>query len=296
MIPRVLTLLPLLVLVPDAAVAGTGGEIAYSLRGGREIYLVNPDGSGKRLLYRAPAKKTVFALDIRHDGGELSFEEVDSSGQTATLKTISYGASGTGTITRQISGGRFDSDTARDGSLLFVDFVTGDVRLAAPSNSSSASVGVPHRASKVSWLPDGSFLYVSLGQVWRATLDNPTGASLVSRDCVQTLKGAHSAAEALVTTGQACGDPGIYRLAVEPASIGANIVVGQDASYSPDDACFIYIAPEGRGAYLTIRRLDGTGTVRLGGKANYASVDWRGDSSPQACPVSASSPFRFRTP
>ncbi len=297
MIPRVLVLLLLLVLVPAPAAAGTGGEIAYSLRGGREIYLVDPDGSGKRLLYRAPAKKTLFALDIIHDGGQLSFEEVDSSGQTATLKTISYGESGLGTVIRTVSGGRFQMDTARDGSLLFVEFFTGDVRLSAPGSSSSVSVGVPRQASKVAWLADGSFLYASEGQVWRATLANPAGTSLIGRDCVQSLSAAHVALEALVDTGQACGDPGLYRLFVDPPSIGASIAQGDSAAYSPDDACFIHIAPAQRGSYLMIRRLDGDGNpVQVGAKANYASVDWRGDSSPDPCPVPSLSPFRFRTP
>lgn len=297
MITRVLALMLSLVVVPSPAAAGTGGEIAYSLRGSREIYLVNPDGSGKRLLYRAPAKKTLFALDIIHDGGQLSFEEVDAGGQTATLKTISYGESGLGTVTRAIAGGRYTMDTARDGSLLFVDLFTGDVRLAAAGSSSSASVGVPRRASKVAWLSDGSFLYASQGQLWRATLTDPSGSPLVGRDCVQTLKAAHGAAEALVGVGQACGDPGIYRLAVAPPGIGASIVQGEAASYSPDDACFIYIAPDVRGGYLTIRRLFGAGDpVRVGAKGNYASVDWRGDSARPACPVATGSAFRFRTP
>jgi len=293
MIGRILALS--MMFVPAPAIAGIGGEIAYSLRGGREIYLVNPDGSGKRLVYRAPAKKTVLGIDMRHNGSELTFEEVDSSGQTGRLKTITYGASGLATVTRSISGGRFQIDTAPDGTLLFVDIFDGDIKRLAPGSSTPVSVGVPRSVSKVAWLADGSFLYASQAQVWRATLASPSGTALVSQNCVQSLKGAHTANEALLV--DACAQY-MGRLSVSPVSLDATLGRGQDPSYSPDDHCFIYITPSQRGgSLLKIQRLDGSGTaVQVEGKGNYASVDWRGDSSPAACPVTASSAFDFRTP
>jgi hypothetical protein len=285
----------MLMLIPAPVAAGVGGEIAYSLRGGREIYLVNPDGSGKRLVYRAAAKKTVLGIDMRHNGGELTFEEVDSGGQTGRLKTITYGTSGLGAVVREITGCRFSSDTAPDGSLLFVDSCNGDLKIIQPGGTAQ-SVGVPNNVSKAAWLPDGSFLYASAGAIFRATLGAPaSGTSLAAQDCVQTLNAAHGANEALVGVGDVCGRA-IKRLDVGTPSLGASIQDGYYPAYSPDDQCFIYLTAGFRGITLVIRRVDGTGIPLQLRKANYASVDWRGDSSPGACPVTATSPFDFRTP
>lgn len=294
MIGRILALS--MMFVPAPAIAGIGGEIAYSLRGGREIYLVNPDGSGKRLVYRAPAKKTVLGIDMRHNGSELTFEEVDSSGQTGRLKTITYGVSGTGSVVREIIGCRFNSDTAADGSLLFVDSCNGDLKLIRPA-SAVESVGVPGNVSKATWLVDGSFVYaLAGGSIVHATLNDPaSGTTLATQNCVQTLNAAHGANEALVGVGDVC-DRSIKRLDVGAPSLSASIQDGYYPAYSADDQCFIYLTSEFRGPTLVIRRLDGTGDPLKFRKANYASVDWRGDSSPAACPVPAGSAFDFRTP
>lgn len=291
MIPRALAIV--LLLIPAPAAAGVGGEIAYSLRGGREIYLVNPDGSGKRLVYRAPAKKTVLGVDMRRDGGELSFSEVDSDGQTSTWKTITYGASGMGTTTRSISGCRFASDTAADGSVLLVDNMCGgDLKRIAPGENTPVSLGVPRAVFKAAWLPGGSFLYYSAGYVWRATVSSPSGIQVLAYQCIQTLRAAHVTNEALLS----CPNT-IDRLALDTASLSPNIAQGTDPSFSSDDACFLYVTPPTRGgSLLKIRRFGGTAEVQLGAKANYASVEWRGDSSPATCPAPATSAFEFRTP
>jgi hypothetical protein len=289
------TLALILLLVPAPAAAGVGGEIAYSLRGGREIYLINPDGTGKRLVYRAPGRKTVLGLDMRSNGGELSFEEVDAGGQTGRLKTITYGESGLGTVVREIIGCRFNSDTAPDGSLLFVDSCDGILKRIPPGGAAE-TVGVPGEVAKVSWLHDGSFLYASASGISRATLGAPAaGTVLAAQDCVQTLNSAHEANEALVGVGDFC-DRAIKRLDVAAPSLSASIADGYYPAYSPDDQCFAYLTPAARNPTLVIRRVDGTGTPIQLRKANYASIDWRGDSSNPACPVAASSPFDFRTP
>lgn len=290
---RLLTFIWLLFLCAPAA-AGTGGQIAYSI--GREIYLVDPDGSGKRLLYRGAVRTSIFAISMKKGGGELSFEEVAQNGQGGRLITITYGASGSALVTRNVSGCRFDVDTRPDGALLMTETNCGGVvKLAAAGSSDFQPVGVPRQASKVAWMPDGSFLYASGGQIWHATLANPSGTAIASQDCVQTLGTANDASEVLVAVGQVCDGPRIDRVLV-PSGAATRIAAGPDAAYSQDDLCYIFVEPPSRkGSILLMARIDGTGTsVRLDNPGKYGSVDWRGDSQPSTCPLIANDALRFR--
>ena len=280
-----------------ALAAPIGPEIAYSVRGSGSVYLVNPDGTGKRQIYRAPARKDVFAISLRSGGGEIAFEEVDSAGQTGRLRTVEYGASGGGTVTRTIEGCRFDMDFhPTDGSLLFVETGNlsgcggGDIKRLAPGSSTPVSLGIQKEASKVAWLNDGATLiFAAEGKIWKAPANGSTAPQeVLTQDCVGTLAAGHQNAEALLTIGSFCG-ASLDRLVLDPVSLEKGIASGQSPSYSPDDQCFVYIAPAQRGSYLTIRRTQDSGTeVTVGKKANYASVDWRGEpTSPYGCPAAA---------
>lgn len=278
-----------------AAAEPVGPEIAYALRGSRDVYLVNPDGSGKRLVYSGPRKTAIFALSLRSGGGEIAFEEVDSTGQTGRLRTVEFGASGVGTVTRTIPGCRFDMDFhPTDGSLLLVEMgngasCSGDIKRLAPGSSTPVSLGIDKRASKVAWLADGvNILFAAEGRIWKAPANGATvPQQLVAQDCVASLEGAHQRAEALLDIGSVCG-ASLDRLTIDPPSLEKGIASGWSPSYSPDDQCFVYIAPVRRGAHLTIRR-DGTGNeITIGPRANYTSVDWRAEpSQPFGCPVAA---------
>lgn len=287
------TLLLALFCAPASATAGTGAEIAYSV--GREVYLINSDGSGKRLLYRGAIKTSIFAISMKRDGGELSFEEVAAKGQAGRLITVAYGNSGAGQVIRNVSGCRFDVDTRPDGAILAVDSCGGVVKFAASGSSDLQSVGVPRQASKVEWMPDGSFLYASEGKIWQATLSNPSGTAITDLDCVQSLGSANAASEVLVATGQACGDPRIDRLTI-PAGTATHLAVGPSAAYSQDDKCYVFVAPpQRRGAFLLMARIDGVGSsVQIGNSAKYGSVDWRGDSQPGTCRLITNDAFEFR--
>lgn len=286
---------PLALLISSAPViAGTGGEIAYSV--GREIYLINSDGSAKRLLYRGATKSTIFAISMKKNGGELSFEEVASNGQTARLITVTYGDSGAAQVIRNVPGCRFDVDTRPDGALLTTESNCGGVvKFAAPGSSDLQPVGVPRQAGKVAWMPDGSFLYTSQGKIWHATLSNPSGTAIANQDCVQSINTANSAPEALVSVAQLCDGPRIDRLMV-PAGTATHIAAGPDAAYSQDDKCFVFIAPpQRRGSFLLKARIDGVGSsVQIGNSGNYGSVDWRGDSQPSSCSLLTNDALRFR--
>lgn len=275
------------------AVAGIGGEISYSV--GRDVYLVNADGSGKRLIYRGATQTSIFQISMKKDGGELSFEEVAKGGQTAKLITVAYGNSGSAQVTRNVAGCRFALDTRSDGALLAVSSCDGVLKLAPAGSSNFQPVGVPRHVSKVAWMADGSFLYASLGQVWRATLASPSGTPIRTQDCVQNINAAHNASEALVSVGQACDGPRIDRMLV-PAGTVTHVAAGPDAAYSQDDQCFIFVAPPGRrGSFLLMARLEGNDpSVQFGNSANYGSVDWRDDSAPNSCPLIASDAFKFR--
>lgn len=289
---RFACLLTLLV-TSTPAVAATGAEIAYSV--GREVYLMNPDGSGKRLLYRGATKTSIFAISMKKNGGELSFEEVANTGQSARLITIQYGDSGSAQIIRNVAGCRFDVDTRADGALLAVDMCGGAVKLADAGSSNFQTVGVPRQASKIAWMPDGSFLYAAEGKIWQATLSNPSGSAIANQDCVQSINTANAASEALVAVGQVCDGPRIDRLLL-PSGTATHIAAGPDAAYSQDDQCYIFVAPpQRRGSFLLMQRIDGSApSVQVGSSARYGSVDWRGDSQPGTCRLLTSNALQFR--
>ena len=286
---------PLALLASSApALAGTGAEIAYSV--GRDVYLINSDGTGKRLLYRGATKTSIFAISMKKNGGELSFEEVSSKGQTGRLITVAYGNSGAAQVTRNVPGCRFDVDTRSDGALLTVELNCGGVvKFAAPGSSDLQPVGVPRQAAKVAWMPDGSFLYASQGKIWHATLSNPSGTAIANQDCVQSLNTANAASEALVAVGQVCDGQRIDRLLV-PAGTATHIAAGPDAAYSQDDKCYVFVAPpQRRGSFLLKARIDGVGSsVQIGNSGNYGSVDWRGDSQPSTCSLLTNDALEFR--
>ena len=287
-------LLGVTLVTSSAAVAAVGPPIAYSI--GRDVYLVNQDGSGKQLVYRGATRTSIFSISMKKDGGEMSFEEVVSNGQAAKLITIRYGATGAGTVVRSVPGCRFSVSTRDDGAILAADFCTGAVNYAATATDALTPVAIGRPASKVAWMADGSFLYASQGTIWQATMASPGGIAIRTQDCVQDLAPAHAAGEALVAVGQICDGPRIDRMLV-PTGTTERLAAGTDSGYSSDDRCFIFVPPRSRrGTSLLIARVDGTGSsVQLGNNANYNSVDWRADSQPATCRLVATDALQFRT-
>jgi hypothetical protein len=277
-------------LISSPLLAGTGAEIAYSV--GRDVYLINQDGSGKRLIYRGGTGTSIFGISMKSNGGEMSFEEVAKTGQTGKLITLSYGASGVGSITRNIPGCRWTVSTRSDGALLAVDSCNREVKFIPAGSSTQTNLGIG-QSSKVAWMPDGSFLYTSADTIRLGTLANPTGSLVTIQDCVQNLNAAHATPEALVS--QACTGPTMYRLSIPSGSKTPITAASPDAAYSQDDACFIFISQVRRGGYLLIAPIDeSSSSVPLGNSAAYKSVDWRGDAQPGTCRLVTSNALQFR--
>jgi hypothetical protein len=284
----------LFVLSGNAAAAGP--EIAYAKRASRpEIHLVNPDGTGQRLIYRGASKTVITGLAMKPGGGEISFEEVDSSGQTASLKSVQYGDTGMGTVVRSIPGCRIFSIDYRpvtnDGSFFYVDLCSRTIQFVRPGISGPVNVG--QSVSKVAWLNDGETFLFSGINVTKAVLASPFTQTVVAPglQCVQWMRTGHHSEHALLKIGSACGG-GIGYLTVDPPVWTDSIEQGDAPAFSTGDDCFIYITPAQRGgSYLMIRRLDGGGQpFRLGAKGNYSDVTWRrlaAGETGSACPVAA---------
>ena len=181
--------------IATSATAGVGGQIAYSV--GRDLYLINQDGSGKRLLYRGAVGTSIFSISLKKDGGQVSFEEAGSTGRTARLITLGYGPTGNATLLRSIPGCRFQVDTRDDGAILAVDMCgDGILRFSSSPSAPLDPVGTPGRVARASWMGDGSFLYASAGKIFLADLLNPAGTPIRAQDCVQDLSAANAAVAA----------------------------------------------------------------------------------------------------
>ncbi len=266
-------------LTTSAALAETGPQIAYAKKGSRpEIHLINPDNSGGRLLYRGAQRSVIFAIDMKPGGGELSFEEAPccSSGPS-TLKTISYGESGTlGTVTRSLTTCRIGSIDYHpsDGSLLFTDNCTKRIARLAAGSTSASDIGAP-ASFFANWLSNGlELIYASQGKVWRAPAATPTSAQeVVTLECQGSMDTARLSNRTLVyLCDQQIGD-----LNVDGKTLTGGFERGSNGRFSPDDQRVLYISPPQRGqSYLLIRATSGQGLpVQINGQASYSSADWR---------------------
>lgn len=265
-------------LYPVAAAAQVGPPIAYAKGGSRpEIYLVNPDGSGLRLVYRGASRTKIFALDVKPGGGELSFEEVAccSSGPSY-LKTVTYAATGTlGTVSRSLSTCRISGIDYHpsDGSVLMVDNCARKVMRLDAGSTTPVDIGVPGSVFTARWLSDGAgFVYGAQGWLNRSTISNPTQSTrLLAMEIMGDFDAGKQSQQLLHSV-----DDWIDHILL-PAQFNKGVGQGSGASFAPGDQRFIYMTAPRRGlSYLKIRRVDGTGgEERIGAEAAYTSVDWR---------------------
>ena len=277
MLKRALSLI-LLASAGTASAAGIGPEIAYVKDGARpEIYLVNRDGSGLRLVYRAPTRTRIFNLDMKPGGGEISFEQTAccSSGPTY-FKTVQYAATGTlGTVSRSFSSCRISGIDYHpsDGSLLMSDTCNQKAMRLAAGSSTPVNVGVAGSIYNPRWLRDGlSFVYGNVGWLTRSSVTSPTTSTrLVLLELIADLDAGKASDQVLHA-----GDQKIDRI-VLPSQLIRGIGQGVSVSFAPGDQEFIYVSPPVRGqSYLKIRRVDGSGAEsRIGAAAAYTAVDWR---------------------
>ncbi|MEO6114026.1 MAG: hypothetical protein ABIP07_06235 [Sphingomicrobium sp.] len=283
------SILPLAILLTStsAYAAGTGPTVAYATRGGQgEIYLVDPGGS-PRLVYRGPRRTAIFNIDMKPGGGELSFEETNccSAAGPTSLKTLQYGISGLGTVSRSLpitgAGCRIGSidyhPDPTNGSLIYTGNCSSSINRLAAGATTPTEINISNVA-KAAWTSDGlHILYVAdaLRKIAVATPEN--SEIIVATNCVATLDAGSTLDVALLSIGQVCGGPRIDFVDVATKTLQTGIQQGQAAHLSPNDNLYIYISPYQRGgSYLLVRQVNGNALVeRIGAKAEYSAVDWR---------------------
>jgi hypothetical protein len=265
-----------------AAAAGTGPEIAFVKAGTySEIYLVDPDGSRQRLLYRSGQRLRIFTMDMKPGGGELAFEEVACcSSANAALKIVRYDNAGIRLETRSLPVCRISSlDYHPSGSdLLFHDSCAGARRLNT-STMASTPLSIPAGTNKVGWRNATELVYnrstPTASEMLVASLSSPDSTTVVGTAELASSMDVSTAGDRVLI------DPVDYgRLDLFNLNSGANLSnfqIGHYGRFSPDDQHVVYVTGyDVRGSYVMIRRTDGSGSpFRLASKGPFGPVDWR---------------------
>ncbi len=257
-----------------AHAAGIGPEIAYSTWGTRPaVYLVNPDGSGRRLLYTGPRNSRIGRVDMKPGGGEVSFYENfgNLANGPAQLKTVTYAATGkTGVVTRSVEGCNYSIDYhPSDGSLLMVACSLEVQSLAAGSSSPTLVAPTPG-ATRARWLSNGTeFVYSAAGKLRRAAIAAPQDSHEIMASNHQFFAMAHTSNKALATDGTR-----IDLLDIDAGAVATtSLEIGECPHFSPDDTQFLYMANEGK--QLRMRATGGGPSTTIPVKASFSSADWR---------------------
>lgn len=279
---RALSALGLLLVGSAATGAGTGPEIAFVKAGTySEIYLVDPDGSRLRMLYRSGQRLRIFAMDMRPGGGELAFEEVACcSTANATLKIVRYDNAGTRLETKSLPVCRILSlDYHPTGSnLLFLDSCVGARRLDT-NTMTSTPLAIPTGSNKVAWRNASELVYnrstAAASEMLVAPLSNPGSAVAVGTTDLASSMDVSTLGDRVLIDPVDYGYLNMFNLAS-----GANArsyQIGHYGRFSPDDQHVVYVSGyDVRGSYVMIRRTDGSGSpFRLASKGPFGPVDWR---------------------
>lgn len=275
--------LPLLLLSAASYAAGIGPEIAYVKEGAyTEIYLVEPDGSRQRLLYRSKLRHRIFTLDMKPGGGELAFEEVASNASpNAVLKVLRYDDAGRVLSTQTRNVCRISSlDYHPSGSdLLFSDSCSGTGRLDTASGAVSP-LGVPANINKVAWRSATELLYnrstATASDIFTAPISDPANLTRIGEVRLVQLMDVSTSGNLLLVDPVDYGSLSLFDVSTGTEQKGWQI--GNNGRFSPDDIYVAYTTGyDVRGRYIMLRRLDGQGApFRLIGKtASYGVLDWR---------------------
>lgn len=274
--------LPLLLLSAAGHAAGIGPEIAYvKAQTYSEIYLIEPDGTGQRLLYRSKLKNRIFSLDMKPGGGELAFEEVPShTSGNAVLKILRYDNAGRliSTQTRNVC--RISSlDYHPSGSdLLIQDSCSGTGRLETASGALTP-VPVPAGINKVAWRNSTELIYnrstSTASDVFVAPISDPSNLTRVGEVRLAQSMDVSTSGDILLIDPVDYGSLSLFDVSRGFEEKGWQI--GHSGRFSPDDTYVAYSSGfDVRGQYIMIRRLDGQGApFRLVGKAAFGVLDWR---------------------
>lgn len=278
---KALVPLAVLLLATAASAAGTGPEIAYVKSGTySEIYLVDPDGTRLRLLYRSKQRMRIFTLDMKPTGGELAFEEVGNTASTATLKILRYDNAGSLQETKALPVCRILSlDYHPSGSdLLYHDSCAGARRLDTNAMTSSP-LGVPAGTNKVVWRNASQLIYnrstAAASEVLVAPLSNPTSTTVVGEVRLASSMDVSTSGNWLLVDPVDFGALSLFNMA--SGTEQKDWQIGHHGRFSPNDLQVAYVTGyDVRGQYIMIRNVSGPGApFRLAGKGVFGPLDWR---------------------
>ena len=279
-----------ILLAGTAASAQVGPEIAFAKGSGNsEIYLINPDGTGHRLLYSGPRNTEIFHIDIRPGGGQLAFEEHNKPKRGANptnsaIKIIDYDANGSvvGSIrTLQLTclTGSLDYHPT-DGTLLYRNCAPERIYRLNTTIMTSSDLGLVSDAFLASWLDSTHILYHTNAtnfadrKLWTVSTADLAAPTAVAASPPGTLDTSTSGDKALLSPGS-----DVRLVDVTAKSIEGYQMEAQRGHFSPDDSKVIYItgiAFGKPGQFILIRNFDGSGSqTNLIGRGKFTALDWR---------------------
>lgn len=289
--PLLLATLFSTVVISTQAVAGVGPEIAYSTQ--TEVYLINPDGSGKVRLYRSKSNNFISSVSLKPGGGQIAFVE------DWVVKVLDFDALGrpVGSV-RSIAPACYRLSNVRyhpDGHSVLFQEGCGDKseikRSAIPSATDpkpAATVLFTENSSddnllESAWSSDGSSVVYSMVtatqyELRRRTLGGTDDLLFArSREQIRYPDVSPDGTKILISNyalGTSLGVGYTSEFNTQEGSLGPNFK-GQYARYEPNGSRIVFIDHETYNArYLRYREQNGL-TKQIGGKASYGSVDWR---------------------
>jgi hypothetical protein len=272
-----------------SATAGVGPEIAYQEQhqNGDEIYLINPDGTGRSLVFKGPSKFFVSNLDMRPSGGELAVAlrtrlfivDYDSRGVKTSSREIAMPSPGCGT-------GALDYHPS-DGSLIMgqtcgsSDTKIYRLRAGAISFDPAPIVTFNYYAG-VRWSRDGSKIYYSYGGAPGIFAFDPAtnsstqiqGASWELSDMLQL----GNQTVWYLSGGPANLPQGTYKIGdLDTGQQRDGCRLATSIHFGPNDTQFVFRTPLAQGGtYVMVQNSDCSGApFRLTGKGAFYYVDWR---------------------
>lgn len=271
------------------AVAGVGPEIAYQEQhqNGDEIYLINPDGTGRSLVFKGPSKFFVSSLDMRPGGGELAVA------LRTRLFIVDYDSRGVRTSSREIpmptagcNTGALDYHPS-DGSLIMGQACgSSNTRIYRLQSGATSFDPTPvmtfNYYAGVRWSRDGTKIYYSYGGAPGVFAFDPATSSSVQ------VQGAGWELSDLLQLGNQT----VWYLSGGPANLPqgtykiGDLDTGQQRDgcrlatsirFGPNDTQMVFRTPLAQGGYyVLVQKSDCSGApFQLTGKGAFYYVDWR---------------------
>jgi len=275
------------------AMAAAAPPIAYTNAAGSnvDLYLINPNGSGKVLLYSSPNKSNIGIVDMDPASNRLVITESASKG----FKIITYNAAG---VRQSVTAVNPDNCFVQgidfhptDGSLIVSRYCQAtnviEVRRWTSAGYDAAALfnaGDPQTSaiSVVRWLGDGSsfLLYygnvTTGGHIQRHSLSNPSAPVDVwcNPDYTkgfQTFDVARCSASVDCSKLVATDRLNLYEIDFDDFGGSDPVLLraGNDGHYSPDNSQMLYLLPARSGQQLMV---DSTTLVS---KLSTGPKDWR---------------------